>query len=222
MKKYAKSANLYQFEEELEDQGISVIAGVDEVGRTALAGPIVVASVILPIDTRIKGISDPKNLSDKRRNELYKIILHEALAISVSFINEKTVDKIDVFESTKQGMLDSISKLKTAPEFVLIDSMDLHELSIPHNSIIHGDTLSASIAAAGIIAKITRDEYMDKMDFKYPNYGFKKHRGYCTKDHLEALEHFGPCEIHRKSFTPVSKYLTHQLSLNLFDEEENS
>ena len=210
------NVNLYQYEEQLEDLGIKYIAGVDEVGRGPLAGPVVVAAVILPLNLRIKGINDSKKLSLKKRNELYKIILNEALAVNVSFIDERVVDEINIYEATKKGMLEAISGLKIKPEHVLIDAMPLRELAIAHTSIIHGDALSASIGAASIIAKVTRDEYMDKMDIKYPNYGFKHHKGYCTKEHLEALEKYGPCEIHRKSFAPVKKFYTKQLTLDLF------
>lgn len=215
------NVNLYQYEEQLEDLGIKYIAGVDEVGRGPLAGPVVVAAVILPLNLRIKGINDSKKLSLKKRNELYKIILNEALAVNVSFIDERVIDEINIYEATKKGMLEAISGLKIKPEHVLIDAMPLRELAIAHTSIIHGDALSASIGAASIIAKVTIDEYMDKMDIKYPNYGFKHHKGYCTKEHLEALEKYGPCEIHRKSFAPVKKFYTKQLTLDLFEEDSN-
>lgn len=215
------NVNLYQYEEQLEDLGIKYIAGVDEVGRGPLAGPVVVAAVILPLNLRIKGINDSKKLSLKKRNELYKIILNEALAVNVSFIDERVIDEINIYEATKKGMLEAISGLKIKPEHVLIDAMPLRELAIAHTSIIHGDALSALIGAASIIAKVTRDEYMDKMDIKYPNYGFKHHKGYCTKEHLEALEKYGPCEIHRKSFAPVKKFYTKQLTLDLFEEDSN-
>jgi len=215
------NVNLYQYEEQLEDLGIKYIAGVDEVGRGPLAGPVVAAAVILPLNLRIKGINDSKKLSLKKRNELYKIILNEALAVNVSFIDERVIDEINIYEATKKGMLEAISGLKIKPEHVLIDAMPLRELAIAHTSIIHGDALSASIGAASIIAKVTRDEYMDKMDIKYPNYGFKHHKGYCTKEHLEALEKYGPCEIHRKSFAPVKKFYTKQLTLDLFEEDSN-
>lgn len=215
------NVNLYQYEEQLEDLGIKYIAGVDEVGRGPLAGPVVVAAVILPLNLRIKGINDSKKLSLKKRNELYKIILNEALAVNVSFIDERVIDEINIYEATKKGMLEAISGLKIKPEHVLIDAMPLRELAIAHTSIIHGDALSASIGAASIIAKVTRDEHMDKMDIKYPNYGFKHHKGYCTKEHLEALEKYGPCEIHRKSFAPVKKFYTKQLTLDLFEEDSN-
>ena len=219
MKVPTKQVNLYQYEEQLEDLGIKYIAGVDEVGRGPLAGPVVVAAVILPLNLRIKGINDSKKLSAKKRDELYKIILNEALAVSVAFIDEKVVDEINIYEATKKGMLEAIAGLKIKPEHVLIDAMPLRELEIPHTSIIHGDAHSASIGAASIIAKVTRDEYMDKMDIKYPNYGFKHHKGYCTKEHLESLEKYGPCEIHRKSFAPVKKFYTRQLALDLFKED---
>ena len=215
------NVNLYQYEEQLEDLGIKYIAGVDEVGRGPLAGPVVVAAVILPLNLRIKGINDSKKLSLKKRNELYKIILNEAIAVNVSFIDERVIDEINIYEATKKGMLEAISGLKIKPEHVLIDAMPLRELAIAHTSIIHGDALSASIGAASIIAKVTRDEYMDKMDIKYPNYGFKHHKGYCTKEHLEALEKYGPCEIHRKSFATVKKFYTKQLTLDLFEEDSS-
>ena len=215
------NVNLYQYEEQLEDLVIKYIAGVEAVGRGPLAGPVVVAAVILPLNLRIKGINDSKKLSLKKRNELYKIILNEALAVNVSFIDERVIDEINIYEATKKGMLEAISGLKIKPEHVLIDAMPLRELAIAHTSIIHGDALSASIGAASIIAKVTRDEYMDKMDIKYPNYGFKHHKGYCTKEHLEALEKYGPCEIHRKSFAPVKKFYTKQLTLDLFEEDSN-
>lgn len=214
--------NLYQYEEALEDRGLKYVAGVDEVGRGPLAGPVVVAAVILPMGLRIKGINDSKKLSEKKREELYKVIMKEALAVGVSFIYEDTVDKINIYEATKQGMLESINNLSIKPEHVLIDAMPLNELKIEHTSIIHGDALSASIGAASIIAKVTRDHYMEKMDHKYPNYGFKKHKGYCTKEHLEALEKYGPCPIHRKSFAPVAKYYQKQLSFDLFNDNSSN
>ena len=219
--KSPNSRNLYKFEEQLEDEGIKYIAGVDEVGRGPLAGPVVVAAVIMPISSRIKGIDDSKKLTAKKREELYKQISKEALSIGISFQDHKVVDKINIYEATKRGMLDAISKLSIKPEHVLIDAMPLNELDIKHTSIIHGDALSASIAAASIIAKVTRDHYMEQMDFKYPNYGFKRHKGYCTKEHLEALEKNGPCEIHRKTFGPVAKFYYHQLKLDLFDEKDD-
>ena len=218
MKKITK--NLYQYEEALEDRGYKFVAGVDEVGRGPLAGPVVVAAVILPQGLRIKGINDSKQLTEKKREELYKIIMKEALAVNVAFVYEDVVDKINIYEATKQGMLEAIDGLNIKPDHVLIDAMPLNELKIEHTSIIHGDALSASIGAASIIAKVTRDHFMEKMDHKYPNYGFKKHKGYCTKEHLEALNKYGPCPIHRKSFAPVAKFFQKQLSFDLFSNDD--
>ena len=212
--------NLYRYEEELYDEHIELVCGVDEVGRGPLAGPVCVAAVIMPPFLRIKGINDSKKLSEKKREELYKIIVKEAIAYNVVFVSEKEVDELNIYQATKKGMLEAIKGLKVAPQYVLIDAMPLGELETPHNSIIHGDALSASIAAASILAKVTRDHYMEKMDIKYPNYGFKRHKGYCTKAHIDALEKYGPCAIHRKTFAPVSKYFTKQLSLDLFGDED--
>ncbi|MBR4496707.1 MAG: ribonuclease HII [Acholeplasmatales bacterium] len=213
--------NLYKFEEELYDKQIELVCGVDEVGRGPLAGPVVVAACIMPPLLRIKGINDSKKLTEKKREELYKIIVKEAIAYNVVFVSEKEVDELNIYQATKKGMLEAINGLKVKPEHVLIDAMPLGELELPHTSIIHGDALSASIAAASILAKVTRDHFMEKMDVKYPNYGFKRHKGYCTKAHIEALEKYGPCAIHRKTFAPVSKYFTKQLSLDLFGDEDN-
>jgi ribonuclease HII len=146
--------------------------------------------------------------------------MKEALAVGVSFIYEDEIDRVNIYEATKKGMIDAVNKLNIKPEHVLIDAMPLAELKIEHTSIIHGDALSASIGAASIVAKVTRDHYMVNMDHKYPNYGFARHKGYCTKEHLQALEKYGPCEIHRKSFAPVAKFYQKQLSFDLFNENE--
>ena len=207
--------NLYKYEEELYDSQIELVCGCDEVGRGCIAGPLVVAACIMPPLLRIDGINDSKKLTAKKREELYKIITKEAIAYNVVFIDEATVDELNIYQATKKGMLEAINGLKVKPEFALIDAMPLGELELPHNSIIHGDARSASIAAASIIAKVTRDHYMEKMDVKYPNYGFKKHKGYCTKEHVRALDKYGPCRIHRKTYFPVSKFFTKQLTLDL-------
>ena len=212
--------NLYQFEEELYDNGYHLICGVDEAGRGPLAGPVVVASCILPPFLRIKGINDSKKLSVKKREELYKIIVKQAIDYKIVFVSNEDVDKYNIYQATKKGMLEAISKLKVQPDYALIDAMPLHELELKHDSIIHGDARCASIAAASILAKVTRDHYMEKMDVKYPNYGFKKHKGYPTKDHLEALEKYGPCKIHRKTYAPVSKYFSKQLALDLTENDK--
>lgn len=207
--------NLYEFEEKLYDEGFHLICGVDEAGRGPLAGPLVVAACILPPFLRIEGINDSKQLSAKKRKELYKVIVKNALAYKIVFVTEEDVDSLNIYQATKKGMLMAIAGLKNKPDYALIDAMPLGELEIPHNSIIHGDARCASVAAASILAKVTRDEYMEKMDIKYPNYGFKKHKGYGTKAHMQALEKYGPCKIHRKSFAPVSKFYSKQMSISL-------
>ncbi len=210
--------NLYEYEEALYDQGNQLICGVDEAGRGPLAGPVVVAACILPPFLRIDGINDSKQLTAKKRAELFKIIVKNAVAYHIVFISEADVDLLNIYQATKKGMLEAIQGLEVAPDHVLIDAMPLGELKIPHTSIIHGDARCASVAAASILAKVTRDEYMEKMDVKYPNYGFKKNKGYGTKVHMEALEKYGPCPIHRKTYAPVSKYFSRQLSFDLEDE----
>ena len=209
--------NLYDFEEKLYDEGFHLICGVDEAGRGPLAGPLVVAACILPPFLRIEGINDSKQLSAKKRKELYKVIVKNALAYKIVFVTEEDVDSLNIYQATKKGMLMAIAGLKNKPDYALIDAMPLGELEIPHNSIIHGDARCASVAAASILAKVTRDEYMEKMDIKYPNYGFKKHKGYGTKAHMQALEKYGPCKIHRKSFAPVSKFYSKQMSISFDD-----
>ena len=212
-----QALDLYEFEEKFYDEGFYNICGVDEVGRGPLAGPLVVAACILPPFLRIDGINDSKKISEKKRKELYKIIIKNALAYNVVFISVEEVDQLNIYQATKKGMLEAINGLKVTPDHCLIDAMPLSELKMPHTSIIHGDARCASVAAASIIAKVVRDEYMEKMDVKYPNYGFKKHKGYGTKMHLQALEMYGPTPIHRKTYSPVSKYFSRQLSLDFGD-----
>lgn len=214
-----KDINLYSHEEQLQDDGYNFVCGVDEAGRGPLAGPCVVAAVIMPLTSRIEGINDSKQLSAKKREELYKIIMQQAIAVNVVFVGVKEIDEMNIYQATKNGMLKAIKGLKQAPDYVLIDAMPLNELEIAHESIIHGDAKSASIAAASIVAKVTRDHYMEKMDIKYPGYGFAHHKGYCTKEHVEALKKLGPCAIHRKTYSPVSSYFCKQLEFD-FNEEK--
>lgn len=211
---------LYKIEEELYDSGVDVICGVDEAGRGPLAGPVVVAACILPQFLKIPGLNDSKKVSSKKRDELYKIIVKNAIAYKVVFISSKEIDSLNILEATKKGMKEAIYGLSTKPQHVLIDAVKLDDLEISSTSIIHGDALSSSIAAASILAKVSRDRYMEKMDIKYPNYGFKNNKGYGTKAHMEALEIYGPCPIHRKTFYPVSKYFSKQLSLDFGDEDD--
>ena len=204
---------MYSFEKTLWNRGIKYVVGVDEVGRGPLAGDLVAAAVILDSDNPIIGLNDSKQLSHKKRVELLKEIKEKAIAYAYHFVNIETIDKINIYQSSKLGMIEAIKKLAIQPDFVLSDAMPLKEIDIPYESIIKGDTLSASIAAASILAKETRDDYMIEMDKKYPGYGFKNHKGYPTKEHLKALNEIGICDIHRKSYKPVKNIIEKQLSL---------
>ena len=194
--------DLLVFERELYDKGIKYIAGVDEVGRGPLFGPVVAAAVILKKGYNLKGLTDSKKLSEKKRNEFYEIIKKDAVAIGIGIIDEKKIDEVNIYEATKLAMKEAINNLKVKPEHILIDAMPL-ELDIPTTSIIKGDSKSESIAAASVIAKVTRDSMMYEMDKKYPLYGFGSHKGYPTKKHIEALKEYGVIEGYRKTFTPV-------------------
>ena len=194
--------DLLSYEKELYNGGIEYIAGVDEVGRGPLIGPVVAAAVILPKNYKLDGLNDSKKLSEKKRNEYYKIINKDALAIGIGIVNEKIIDEVNIYEATKIAMIDAINALKLKPEHILIDAMPL-ELSIPTTSIIKGDAKSLSIAAASVIAKVTRDNMMYELDKKYPNYGFRNHKGYPTKKHIEALKEYGLIEGYRKTYSPI-------------------
>lgn len=194
--------DLLVFERELYDKGIKFIAGVDEVGRGPLFGPVVAAAVILKKDYNLKGLTDSKKLTEKKRNEFYEIIKKDAVAIGIGIIDEKKIDEVNIYEATKLAMKEAINNLKVKPEHILIDAMPL-ELDIPTTSIIKGDSKSESIAAASVIAKVTRDSMMYEIDKKYPLYGFGSHKGYPTKKHIEALKEYGVIKGYRRTFTPV-------------------
>ena len=212
--------DIYEIENNLHDLGYKYICGVDEAGRGPLAGPCVVCACIMPEFLRIEGINDSKQLTKKKREELYKIIVKKAVAYKVVYVSEKDIDKYNIYQATKMGMIKAIKALKVKPDYVITDAMPLHNLDIECEDLVHGDAKSASVAAASIIAKVVRDNYMDKMDIKYPNYGFSHNKGYGTKMHMDALEEFGPTPIHRKTYYPVSKFFTGVTQLSLFDEEE--
>jgi len=199
--------DLYQYEKELYKKGIKYIAGVDEVGRGPLVGPVVTACVILPEDFKLEGLTDSKKLSEKKRDLFYDYIMEHAISVSVGQMSEKVIDEVNIYEATKLAMYEAIDKAKIAPEHVLIDAMKLEKLKMPSTSIIKGDAKSISIAAASVIAKVTRDRMMVELDQKYPMYGFAKHKGYPTKAHVEAIEKYGIIEEHRKTFKPVCNYV---------------
>ena len=187
------------FDFENKYKNFKYIAGVDEAGRGPLAGPVVCASVIMPMDKIIDGVNDSKKLSPKTREELYSKIVAEALCYQISVIDHKTIDEINILNATKKGMAECVKNLKIAPDVVLVDAVKLN-LDCKSESIIKGDELSYSIAAASILAKVFRDRLMEDYDKIYPNYNFKQHKGYCTKLHVENIKKFGICDIHRKSF----------------------
>lgn len=194
------------FEKKWRSQGFELIAGVDEVGRGPLAGPVVAAAVILPEDFFLAGLDDSKKLSEKKRQEFDEIIRREALAFSVSMINAIEIDEINIYEATKKAMKVAIASLNPKPDLVLIDAMKL-DTPYPTESIIKGDAMSISIAAASIVAKVARDQLMKELSLNYPAYGFQQNMGYGTKEHIEAIKQHGISIYHRKSFAPVKDYI---------------
>jgi ribonuclease HII len=204
---------MYSYEHELLKKGFKYIVGVDEVGRGPLAGGVLAAAVILSPEITIAGLNDSKQLTEKKRNLLAKEIKEKAIAYAYAYVNESLIDEINIYQASKLAMLKAISYLKTKPDFILSDAMPLKEQELPFLAIIKGDTISASIAAASIIAKVKRDEIMRKMAYIYPEYGFDKHKGYPTPYHLEKLRSYGPCKVHRKTYKPVKDCLVTQLTL---------
>ena len=192
--------NMWQIEQSCFDEGITLICGVDEAGRGPLAGPVCAAAVILPANIDIPGLNDSKKLSDKRRRELYPVIMEQAIAYGIGLADHLEIDEINILQATYLAMERAIQALKVKPELALIDGNRAKDFGIPVKTIIHGDSLSASIAAASVLAKVTRDDMMLKMAEEYPHYGFDIHKGYGTKAHYEALRKHGPCSIHRMTF----------------------
>lgn len=199
--------DLYKYEKELWNNGINYIAGIDEVGRGPLIGPVVTACVILPKDFVLEGLTDSKKLTEKKREKYYDYIMEHALSVSVGMMDEKVIDEVNIYEATKLAMYQAIENSSINPEHILIDAMKLEKLETPNNSIIKGDAKSISIAAASVIAKVTRDRMMIELDKKYPMYGFASHKGYPTKKHVEAIEQYGLIEGYRKTFRPISELL---------------
>ena len=198
--------DLYIYEKELIDKGIKLIGGIDEVGRGPLVGPVVAACVILPINYQLDGLTDSKKLSEKKREKFYDILIHDAISYGIGIIDEKKIDEVNIYEATKLAMYEAIKKCHIKPEHVLIDAMKL-DLDIPSTSIIKGDAKSLTIAAASVIAKVTRDRMLIELDKKYPMYDFKHNKGYPTKKHLEAINIYGIIDEHRRSYAPVYEYL---------------
>lgn len=200
--------DLYEYENELYDKGIKYIGGVDEVGRGPLIGPVVASCVVLPKDFVLEGLTDSKKLSEKKRNLFYDYIINNSLAYAVGIVSPEEIDEINIYEASRKAMIIAINKVreKINLEHVLIDAMPIN-LDIPTTSIIKGDAKSISIAAASVIAKVTRDSMMYELDEKYPMYGFASHKGYPTKKHIEAIHKYGLIDGYRKSYGPVKEVL---------------
>ena len=190
------------YEKELYTQGIDLIAGVDEVGRGPLAGPVVAAAVILPKACKIPGLNDSKKIPKSKHKEIYEAVLQNAIAIGIGVKDNHVIDQVNIYEATKLAMMEAIGQLEPQPQHLLIDAMRL-DLPIPQTSIIKGDANSLSIAAASIVAKVTRDQMMEEFDCEYPGYDFTQNAGYGTANHLAGLHKLGVTPIHRRSFEPV-------------------
>lgn len=200
--------DLYKYEKELYEQNYTLIGGVDEVGRGPLIGPVVAACCVLPKDFKLEGLTDSKKLSEKKRNLFFEYIKEHAVAYGIGIISPERIDEINIYEASKEAMIMAINEVKKQInlEVVLVDAMKL-ELDIPSIPIIHGDALSISIAAASVLAKVTRDDMMYELDEKYPMYGFGSHKGYPTKKHVEAINKYGLIDGYRKTYGPVKEVL---------------
>lgn len=200
--------DLYENEKRLWDNGYENVAGTDEAGRGPLYGPVVAASVILPHDFVLEGLNDSKKLTEKKREEYYPIIMENALAVGVSIVSPEEIDEINIYEASRQGMLRAINSMNIKPDYIITDAMPLDGFTdIPHEKIIKGDAKSISIAAASVIAKVTRDRLMYEEDKKHPEYEFAKHKGYPTKKHIELLNKYGIIDGYRRTYGPVKKLL---------------
>jgi len=192
--------DMWLIERQHFEHGIKIICGVDEAGRGPLAGPVCAAAVILPPYIEIDGLNDSKKLTDKKRRELYPIIKEKAVAYGIAFADEKEIDEINILQATYMAMEQALAQLSLRPDLALIDGNRAKDFGLPVETVVHGDSRSASIAAASVLAKVTRDDFMLQMSQQYPQYGFDIHKGYGTKAHYEALREYGACEIHRMSF----------------------
>lgn len=196
--------NLYHFELQAQSRGFKWIAGIDEAGRGPLAGPVVAAAVILHPDQPIEGVNDSKKLSEKRREQLFELIIKQAAAIGIGQADAEIIDRINILQATRQAMLEAVRALPVPPDYLLIDGITTIASPLSQQTIKQGDSRSASVAAASIIAKVTRDRLMQEYDHLYPAYGFARHKGYGSAIHLAALQKFGPCPIHRMTFARVA------------------
>ena len=194
------SIDLWKIEHTCFEEGFTCVCGIDEAGRGPLAGPVCAAAVILPPDLLLPGLNDSKKLTDKKRRELYDLITEQAISYGIALVDEKTIDEINILQATYRAMQQAVAALKVVPDLALIDGNRAPELPMTSKTVVKGDSLSASIAAASILAKVTRDRLMEELDDHYPEYGFAVHKGYGTKRHYEAISANGPCAIHRMTF----------------------
>ena len=202
-----KIVDMLEYEKKYWNMGKSLVAGIDEAGRGPLAGAVYAAAVIFEPGVVIEGINDSKKLTEKKREYLFDVICEKALCYSIVSVDEKTIDKINILESTYLAFSKSIENLTITPHIALIDGNRAKNIPVDFETVVKGDSLSQSIAAASILAKVPRDRYILKMDELYPQYGFKNHKGYGTKEHLDAIREFGPCPIHRLTFKGVKEYV---------------
>ena len=200
-KELERLTKIKEIEKDLYSKGFKNICGIDEAGRGPLAGPVVVAGVIMPQDSMIEGINDSKKVTEKRREKLYDVIKEEAISYSIAVIDHHVIDDINILNATKQGVTEVVDGLDVKPDLIIVDALThINTRGIPYEPIIKGDAKCYSIAAASIIAKVTRDRIMREWDKIYPEYGFSSHKGYGTAKHIAALKEYGPCPIHRRSF----------------------
>jgi len=193
----------YRYEAQAWRAGVGRIAGVDEAGRGPLAGPVVAAAVIIAPDRRIKGLADSKILTPERRDELFRVIGEHAVAVGVGIVDHETIDRINILQSTRLAMAEALARLCVAPDLVITDFVALSNLPCPQRNLVDGDARCATVAAASIVAKVTRDRLMMDADARFPEYGFARHKGYATAEHLAALDRWGACPIHRRTFAGV-------------------
>lgn len=201
-----------KFEKELYKKGITLIAGVDEVGRGPLVGPVVASAVILPQNYRLEGLTDSKKLSEKKREKFYDVIMKDAVSVGIGIVDNKVIDEINILEASRLAMKKAILDLDVKPEHILSDAMKIN-IDIPVTDIIKGDLLSESISAASVIAKVTRDRMMIELGKKYPEYEFETHKGYPTKKHLEIIKKYGILDNYRKTFKPVKEIIEEGMQL---------
>jgi ribonuclease HII len=199
------ACDLLHFEKSARNSGFRFIAGIDEAGRGPLAGPVVAAAVILPEGRVIPGLMDSKQVPEPERERLFEIIQVQAVSFGIGIVDERTIDEVNILQASLLAMEHALAAMKLKPDYLLLDAVSLPRVRLPQKPLVKGDCRSASIAAASILAKVTRDRLMVDLHSRFPQYNFHKHKGYCTKEHLALLHEHGPCEAHRKSFAPVAE-----------------